>query len=451
MKIFIVITSIIVFFLITTPFICFIKFKIKCRKDELERLEYVQECEDSYYFVCDNLSYVVSVDGKQGAGKTSIIVGLTQYDTINYQYLIEQKLDWIKVIVEYVNYAYLNECINKFYDLHNNPNIVYKELMKDAQINEWFRGIYSDYVQKTPLPELLRSYVFAYCAKLRDQYTGSNIKIYCPINEKYSFSYGVENLEIKNESVQKNYYLPKFCSIVNDEALLSIYKNTNTNSVVADTGLDLSLRLIRHLSLETVRIYMSAQSTERQSKIIRELSTSFIHVIGYEIVGKLKTKDQFLKRKYNALKEKIDRKNLIDFPSIKKNKLRKLFQERKKLFAASFIRYTVRVYSKLEDVGKMPDKCESEASEVNLTFPLTWIFGCYETHEFKFIDEFLQGLSNKKDIDLQVAKETYTDLEKSDKAKKILEKVESMKEKEKEEKEKKKMNKSQQAIYDALK
>ena len=214
---------------------------------------------------------------------------------------------------------------------------------------------------------------------------------------------------------------------------------------MSDTGLDLSLRLIRHLTLESVRIYMSAQSTQRQSKIIRELSTSFIHVNGYEIVGQLKTKDKVLKRRYDALKENIDNKDLNDVPSLKKAKLRKLFQARKKIFAACFIQYDVFIYSQLEDVGKLPENCESEASAVKLTFPLSWIFGCYETHEFKFIDEFLENLSNKNDVDLEVAKECYTALEKENKAKKILEKVEKTKEKEVFK------NKEQRAMYDDLK
>lgn len=445
MEIFIIVLSIIIFFAITTPFIYFIVYRSKCRKDEIKRLDYVEACEDSYFFVCNNLSYVVSVDGKQGAGKTSIIVGLTQYDAINYQYLINQKIDWIKVIVNHVNYVHLNDCIKSFYAESRNANSVYHELLKNSTINDWFHGIYSDYVQKIPLPDLLKSYVFAYCAMLRDQYVGGNIKVYCPINDKWSFTYSIDNLEIKNSDVQKNYYLPKYCSIINDEALLSIYKNTNNNSIVSDTGLDLSLRLIRHLTLESVRIYMSAQSTQRQSKIIRELSTSFIHVNGYEIVGQFRTKDKVLKRRYDALKEKIDSKDLNDVPSFKKTKLRKLFQARKKLFASCFIQYHVFIYSQLEDVGKLPDNCESEASEIKLTFPLSWIFGCYETHEFKFIDEFLENLSNKNDVDLEVAKECYTALEKENKAKKILEKVEKAKEKEVFK------NKEQRAMYDDLK
>lgn len=419
-----------------------LSYFIKCLIDKKNRLNCCLDCEKTYFFVIEKMSYVVSVDGKQGAGKTSLIVGLSQYDTLNYQYLIEEKINWIKTIVNHVNYSFLNDVIELYYNEVKNPRLVYLELLKNSTINDWFHGVYSDYLNKIPLPDLLNIYTTAYCAKLRNQFVGGNIKVYCPINNRWSFQYSIDYFEIKKEEIQKTYYIPKYCSIVNDEALVSIYKNTNSNSIVSDTGLDLSLRLIRHLTLETVRIYMSAQSTARQSKIIRELSTTFIHVNSYEIVGQLKTKDKRLKKKYERLQNKILSKELTDVPSEYKDQLKEIYQLRKKLFAASFIKYHVIIYSQLEDVGKLPDKCESEAYEIDLTFPISWIFGCYETHEFKFIDEFLENLSNKSDLDLEIVKECYSDLEKQNKSKKILSKVEKEKDSSKTE---------NQRVYDALK
>lgn len=420
-----------IFLLGAAPFVSLLQYRLRCRIDERRRLKRVEECEETFSFLKSALSYVVSVDGKQGAGKTSLIVGLTQYDTIMRMQLIEEKIEWIKVIVPEANYVYLDEQIELYYDLYYRPKNVYEQLLDDEAISGWFKGIYCDYVNKIPKAALLMSYVECVTSKLRNHYVGANIKIYCPINESWSFEYALEDLEIKEEEVQKRYLLPKYASIVFDESLLSIYKNTNTNSLISDTGLDLTLRIIRHLSEETIRLYLSAQSVARQSKLIRELSTSFIHVKGYEIAGQLKTKERRLRNKYERLKEKIERKGKMDVPSAKKEKLKRIFQARKKLFAASYLRYSVIVYSALDDVGKLPEKCDSEAYERILTFPLTWIFGCYETHEFKFIDEFLCNLSNKKDIDLKVAKETYNDLEKSAKARRILEKVTKPSDKEK--------------------
>lgn len=413
-------------FFLSIPCINEVQYAIRCKRDERRRLKRVAECEESYAFVKSGLSQVVSVGGKQGAGKTSLIVGLTQYDTLMNQERIAEKIEWIKVIVPEADFHYLDEKIEEAYSFFHRPKAVYESCLEDVAIAGWFKGVYTDYVNKIPKPALLKTYIDAMTARERNHYVGANIKIYCPVNQAWSFAYALEDLEIKEEEVQRHYLLPKYSSIVFDESLLSIYKNTNTNSMISDTGLDLTLRIIRHLSEETVRFYLSAQSIQRMSKLIRELSTSFIQVKGYEIVGQFITKERRLRRKYEILKAKIERKD-FDVPSKRKDKLNRIFQKRKKLFAASFIRYRVTVYSSLDDVGKLPEKCESEAYERDLTFPLTWVFGCYETHEFKFIDEFLSDLSNRRDIDLAVAKETYNDVEKNAKARRILEKVKSEK------------------------
>lgn len=413
-------------FFLSIPCINEVQFAIRCKRDERRRLKRVAECEESYDFVKSGLSQVVSVGGKQGAGKTSLIVGLTQYDTLMNEERIAEKIEWIKVIVPEADFHYLDEKIEEAYSFFHRPKAVYESCLEDVAIAGWFKGVYSDYVNKIPKPALLKTYIDAMTARERNHYVGANIKIYCPVNQAWSFAYALEDLEIKEEEVQRHYLLPKYSSIVFDESLLSIYKNTNTNSMISDTGLDLTLRIIRHLSEETVRFYLSAQSIQRMSKLIRELSTSFIQVKGYEIVGQYRTKERRLRRRYEVLKAKIERKD-FDVPSKRKDKLNRIFQKRKKLFAASFIRYRVTVYSSLDDIGKIAEKCESEAYERDLTFPLTWVFGCYETHEFKFVDEFLSDLSNRRDIDLTVAKETYSDVEKNAKARRILEKVKSEK------------------------
>lgn len=402
-----------------------IYYLIRCYLDHVKRMECVKECEHSYYFINNNLSYVIGVDGCVGAGKTSLVVGCSQYNALYLKEQAEQKKQWIKGIVLHADYCYLDNSIDLYYASEAKPKSVYDQCIKDSSINSWFKGIYDDYVNETPLPELLRTYVDAQCALLRNQFVGANIGIYCPITDSYSYQFEYKDLEIKEESTRSNYIFPKYSVVVEDEALLSIYKNTTSNSDTSDTGLDLSLRLIRHLSKETCRIYSTAQSVQRMTKLIRELSTNFIHVIGYEIVGQLSTREHRLHNRELHLMEELDRLNAWDVPGEIKNQLFNVHQERKKLFAGSYLKYKVVIYSSLEDLGKTIDHCEYPASEQQLFFPLTWIFGCYQTHEFKFIDEILEGLSNRKDIDLEIAKEVYSDEQKKHKTDEILRKVKS--------------------------
>lgn len=406
-----------------------IQYWIRCYFDYVHRMECVQACEDSYYFINNELSYIIGVEGTVGAGKTSLVVGCSQYNALNDFHRAGEKKQWIQSIVPYVDYSYLEHVIDLLYEASATPKAVYDGCLQDDNLRHWFHGVYDDYINKTPLPELLRTYIDAHCAILRNQFVGANIGIFCPITKTWSFQFEYRDLEIKEESTRKNYLFPKYTTIVEDEALLSIYKNTNSFSDTSDTGLDLSLRLIRHLSKETSRIYSTAQSVSRMTKLIRELSTNFIHVNGYEIVGQLKTKDRRLAGKERHLQEELARKDSWLRPSDLKNKAFRIHQERKRLFAGSYLCYTVTIYSSLEDLGKKIDNCECPATERELCFPLTWIFGCYQTHEFKFIDEILEGLSNRKEIDLQIAKEVYSEVQKKERTEAILKKVKSEKEK----------------------
>lgn len=388
-----------------------IRYKIACWKDYLNRLKCVELCIDTYYKV-KSFSYLIGVSGEVGSYKTATVVGCTQYETMQYIEEVESKIQWVQKIVPYINYDYLFQFIDENYAKLRAPWKVYNACLQDRTINKWFHGIYDDYVNKTPLPKMLRTLIDARCALLRNQFVGSNITIRCPLTGSSSFRFGYEDLEIKREEKRKTYIFPKYMTIVQDEALLSIYKNTNSNSVIGDTGLDTVLRIYRHLTKETSRLYATAQVIERLAKLIRENSTDFIHMQGGEIIGLLKTKDQRLKAKEEKLDRKIVKRGLENLPHRLKNKRFRIYQERKKLYAGCYLATYGIHYTCLSDVGKKIESCEGFAEEVKFVFPLTFVFGQYDTHEFSFVDEVLEKLSNKTDLDLKVAKETLSELEK---------------------------------------
>lgn len=404
-----------------------ITFEIKCFKDYLNRLEIVKECTNTYYKIKNDFSHLISVGGFVGAGKTSFVVGCSQYETLIHIDQCNEKIRWIQTIIPYVNYLILDELIESLYLESQSPKVVYKKLVRLDYSYEMFSGIYDDYIQRIPLYKLLEIYIEARCSLIRNRYIGSNITIKNVITNNTNFYYDYSSLEIKDEEKQKVYLLPKYFTIIEDEALVSIYKNTNSIKSTSDTGLDLSLRLIRHLSRETCRIYATAQNIERISKIIRELSTQYIMIQGYEIIGQQKTKDRFLKKKEEKLEEKLC--GSMALQSEKKKKLFRVHQKRKLLFASCYLRYHVVIYSSLADLGKQLEKCDGRAYEEELTFPLTWVFGCYDTYEFNFLDEYLTNLSNKKDIDISIAKEVLTDQELKNNAESILKKLETAEEK----------------------
>lgn len=410
---------------VLTAFLLYALIRVLSRahRDYVGRMNCVHLCETSLAFLEKEVSYLVSIQAEVGGGKTSLMSGLSHYETLILQKKASDYLEYVQVILPSIDYRHLNERIASLYGTLHKPLKVYEELWKETDVKDAFSGIYSDHVSEIPKAAILKNYIEAFTALQRNHFIGANYSIYNRLTENFSFFFDYESLEIKDEDVQKNYLLPKYCSIFEDESLLSIYKNTNSNSVIGDTGQDLSQRLIRHLGKETVRIYSSAQNILRISKLIRELGTSFINIESMEIVGQLTLKDRLLELREERLRKRLTSEKLL-FPNKVKDKVNRIFDKRKKLFASNYLKYKITVYSSLEDVGKAPDKCAFAVKAFDLYFPITWCFGVYDPIEFKFIDEFLTALSNKTDLNLKVAKASLSDFEKETRAKAILKKVE---------------------------
>lgn len=401
-------------------------------RDYCKRMECVRLCETTAQKLIDKKTYLTGIEAKVGGGKSALLCGISHTDTIRYQEDVKSYQQHVQIILPEVNFKWLNGLIDLKYAATNNTRTVYQELLKIETVRDYFQGIYSDHVSEFPKYTLLKKYIDSRCAQLREKYVGANFKIYNRFTNNFNFEYELEQLEIKDEEKQKNYILPRYCSYFFDEALTSKYRNVNSNSIVGDTGLDLLMRLIRHLSEETNRIYLTAQTLGRMSKLIRELGTCFISINKLEVVGIMKTLDSFLKKKEERLRDKVqDDEELMLQDNKIKRRLNLVYDKRKKLFASNYLKFSVIFYDKVDDAGKAVDKCDGSAEEFDLYFPLTWCFGVYDTTEFKFIDEFLASVSNKSDIDLRIAKASLSELEKKDKAKLILAKTEKEDDKEK--------------------
>lgn len=421
--------------IIAIPFLFVLFILIKCQRDYLKLMKCVKLTESTSILVNKYLSWINLIQAQVGGGKTSFLAGISQFEAYNLKNKAESFVRWIQIIIPDVNYKELDSYIESAYASLRSVIQVYRALLTYEWIEEAFKGDYYDHVQRVSKYSLLKDYITAKCALMRNQYIGANFSVYNRITETFNFEYSYSMLDIKEEEVQKNYILPKYCVILFDEALLSLYKNTTSNSVAGDTGQDTSQRLIRHIGKETVRLYSTSQSISRQLKLIRELGTAFLLIREYEIVGQFKTIDSIYKFIEEHYRNKIDGNEDLMLKANKyKDKVSKFFDKRKKLFARTYLKYTVQIYYDEQDLGKEPEHCQSKTELKEFYFPLTWAWGTYNTTEFQFIDDFLNDLSNKTDIDLKVAKETLTDLEKKEKALEILKKnetAESKKEKEK--------------------
>lgn len=424
--------------ILAIPFLFVLYILIQCQRDYLKVMKCVKMTESTSILVDKYLSWINLIEAQVGGGKTSFLAGISQFEAYNLKNKAESFVKWIQVIIPDVDYSTLDQYIESAYAGLRNVNKIYTFLLTYDWIKDAFDGVYYDHVQHTPKYSLLKDYITAKCALMRNQYIGANFSVFNRITGNFNFEYSYSMLDIKEEEVQKNYILPKYSVIMFDEALLSLYKNTTSNSIAGDTGQDTAERLIRHLGKELVRIYSSGQKIKRMLKLIRELGTCFILIREHEVVGQLKTLDSIYKFIENHYRNKLDNKPELYLTENKiKNKVSQIFDKRKKLFARSYLKYTLQIYYDEEDMGKEIEHCQAKSEIKEFYFPLTWCWGTYNTTEFSYIDDFLSDLSNKSDIDLKVAKETLTDLEKKTKALEILKKNETAQSKKEKEKERK--------------
>ena len=250
-----------IFFL---PFLIFILIKLICHyRDYIKRMECVHFCETTFSKLKSLKRYLTAVEAEVGGGKTCLLSAISHYDTLLWIEEAKNYQEFVQIVLPDIDFKILNHLIDLNYQSLNSAHAVYNELIKLEYVKENFKGIYSDHVSEFPKMTLLKKYVEARTSQLREHYIGSNFKLYNRISNNFNYEYSLEMLEIKDEEKQKDYLLPKYSSVFIDETLTSIYKNTNSNSIVGDTGLDTSERLIRHLGDEKFYLYSSAQNISR--------------------------------------------------------------------------------------------------------------------------------------------------------------------------------------------
>ncbi len=403
-------------------------------RDYNNRLDCVHMCETTYDWITHSFHYIASVDGEVGAGKSSFECGCSHYYALYFQSMAQSKIEWAMKVIPEADYVFINNLIVNYYEETGDALNVFDRLMEDENIKNCFDGYYSDYVTTYERKAILRIYCEASCALLRNRYVASNIRVYNRVTNNWSYNFNSNDLDIKDPDIQKKYNLLRYCFYFEDETATSKYTNLNNKVKSDDFGKDEALRLWRHLTDETSVFHSASQNTSRIALFIREISNVYLHIKGLKIEGFLKAKDKkfafkerrldFYERVHAWFRRKKDPSYRSRFNKYKEKKL-KVFQKRKKIFASSYVNYHVLLYTKEEDIGKKIDKCVGFADEFDCYFPLTWVFGVYQSTEFSYVDDYLKSISNISDFDLEVAKATLTELEKEIKSKMLLQKVNS--------------------------
>lgn len=378
-------------------------FNYKLRKELKYRYNAIEACERTHDLIDKKFSYITMIEASVGGGKTSFMNGYSHFRTILFKERIEKLI--IDTETHFFDFSFVelrkiirDEVMNK-----SSEQEILSKLYKNKEINAKFNNsiVYTDYISQEPAPEILKSYCIAYMAELRNSFVLSNYRLYNRITN--TFNYGIDDnfLNIKSEEDRKNFYLPSYSVILEDEKALSLYKNTSDYRKLDDSGADVTLRLFRQLRNETTYYITATQNTSRLANLFRELANSYIQIQSASLYGNLPNwqrrkdkKEKKIFKKAIKISLKKDKKcvgsgekwlHSADNPL--KKKLYKIWNKRKQVTSCCFIKYKILIASKLDDLKDHSENARNE--ELTLTFPITWCYGVYRTCEYADFYDYL--------------------------------------------------------------
>lgn len=402
----------------------FYKVAVGIQRKVLARL-----CEDTEDYITYNLGYVVFVDGNIGAGKTTLSAGITNMRSYQYQLDALDKINEIVNILYYVDFSYVDSVINlAFNTIHitnadmiisilYDPKLIDEELFKLANIKpiedfqKLFKGNYNDYLTVSSKNSLLRDYIDAELAILRNNYVYFPFrKFYSRITDNYSMPFLNKMYDLKISFEEKVFSVFRYSIIFDDEKALTKSNVNWQSNRKEDGGGDMFLRLIRQMGKEHITYITTIQNFGRADLIERELADTILHVVKRKVINPHKVTIayyQFLIKLLNvALKIRLKFSKNKDKTLKKENKIKKLkFNLHSKinyLNAAAFIRYQGYHYSSKDDYGKPLQDCLGFATKFSLVFPLQYCYGSIDTFAYSVLYDVMSlnaiNSSNYEDL-----------------------------------------------------
>lgn len=411
------------------------KLRRKVRNQSLNRLYCINNCLITQEYISKKCGYITMLEGCIGGGKTTFCNAYSHIRIPIYEQMINDDLSSVEKKLFNLDYSYIREFITIRYSIGDNENKIFEDLMNLENIKMSISGEFNDYVSEVPKQALLKKYVVAYLAKLRNNYTMCNYHLFNRITNSYNYDLDPNLFNIKDENALKKFFIPSYITIIDDEKALSEFKNTETPKELDKLGTDIAMRLLRQLREETIFYISSTQNTSRIALLLRELANTYISIQSFSIVGEQNFLANIYRKKQLKLEKKMNRYAKFHFKKNKqaqekyllsnnkfKEKINYYFLKERELFASSYVKYKVLVSNRLSDLT--PDK----ATSYEWTFPLTWTFGVYRKCEYSDFYDFLNQMSDiKSDHQLKVISSLYESSE--DKYEAMIKNKESKKKK----------------------
>ena len=382
--------------------------------------------------------YAIYVCGHQGAGTTTMMSGLGNMFSKIKSESVRARMTEIQLLLDDVDFGPVDAVVHDafFRCRVTNTDAILSSLRESFP--ELMARMHDEFVDDGLYPYnkmfYLRQYVDCLLAVFRDNYNYYySRQFYCWVNGRWAMSFDPGMIEIKDRHLSGDYRVQKWTNILDDEK--TTYKGNldYQEQYRRDSGGDLFLRFIRHLGMETVHYFTTAQDFGRVVANERELGTSIFYVLDRKEVSCFSLSRVFLLVAYDFLDrwriflesfvdsfrkaegerigretEMLSRFGLPPVPasSEKARRLsgsygararrirsvlgrmdRRLRRER----ADGYVRYRGRWYSNADDVGKETagKALCSPMGEFDFVFPVRWCYGSVNTWYFSDLGDYL--------------------------------------------------------------
>jgi len=384
---------------------------------------------DTKDWIRKRMGLVVYVCGQIGAGKTTLGAAICNDLSLIKQEQASDRIQSILTDLPDIDFTLIDSTVKAafFSGLTNSDAIVSFLFSKNEGIEKSFDGYYYDYLYPVTKISLLKDYIKAKIALIRNDYVYFNLrKFYCWPTDTFAMDYYPSMLNIKERHEMKDYKGQYYTVFFEDEKILSGTDSLHSSEIAReDGGKSEFFRTIRHFGRNTIHFLTTSQDFTRDVKVQRELATDIIYVekreeipyfsfqyVGYSLVYQFLGVLQGIKSYISAVKSasRIDGLNkkisyltndgkdasaeiseiasLSSDPQLRPSKLRgivyKVSQNLKRVYSDQFIRYRCSHWLSASDFDAkvVPERVE-------FCFPIAYAYGSIDTYAFSFLGDLL--------------------------------------------------------------
>ena len=349
-----------------------------------------------------SFEYVMSINGLMGKGKTSLSVGIITDLSELISFNIQTELDKTRAELLQINFIEFDKCFEKYFE--DNIKLfdfkVFKlidNFLTTANIKEL--GFFTDFlITESIYYKLVKYCIRYYILNIRGILVYSKGYLFNRTTSSNAYLLDDKGLEMVNALDNNNWQFELGTIYFDDELSITRGNRLSGSKIYKSSGMTITLALIRNLSLGTTYRITTKQFAKNEEYQDRQLSGSSIIIDKVNTVCTtkwlrnflLKLDDDYVKILTGYLKIYCfltnTGKSYID-EFFNSNKFYRKFhhyiiQKCNLLYSKGYNIYYIRNYFNVDDVGKENNKQFNYYNPETLVFPLNYVYGNYDTHEY---------------------------------------------------------------------